>query len=72
MEKILYYCAQTNHYNFATLHPINLKLLLFCLLYSAIYWVECNNQLEVVKSSSKPYIGKYYNLYIVYLLFIAS
>ena len=29
------YHAQTNRYNFATLHPTNLKLLSFCSVYSA-------------------------------------
>ena len=29
------YHAQTNRYNFATLHPINLKLLSLCSVYSA-------------------------------------
>ena len=29
------YHVQTNQYNFATLHPTNLKLLSFCSVYSA-------------------------------------
>ena len=31
------YHMQTNRYAFATHHPINLKLLLLCLIYSAKY-----------------------------------
>ena len=34
-ENKLDYHAQTNRYNFATLHPTNLKLLSFCSVYSA-------------------------------------
>ena len=34
-ENKLDYHAQTNRYNFAALHPTNLKLLSFCSVYSA-------------------------------------
>ena len=51
------YHAQTNRYNFAALHPTNLKLLSFCSVYSAeilMYWAERNNQPEAVKSYPNP------------------
>ena len=47
------YHAQANRYNFATLHPTNLKLLSFVqytLPKVLMYWAECNNQPEAVKS----------------------
>ena len=66
------YHAKTNRYNFATLHPTNLKSLSFCSVYSLMYWAKRNNQPEVVKSYPNASLGKYYNRYIGHLLFIAS
>ena len=37
-----------------------------------MYWAEHNNQPEAVKSYPNVEVGKYYNRYIIHLLFIAS
>ena len=53
-SNMVYHYVQTNHYNFATLHPKNLKLApYYSLLYILLYWVECKNQPEAVKFPSK-------------------
>ena len=47
------YHAETNRYNFAALHPTDLKLPSFCSVYSAkilMYWAKRNNKAEAVKS----------------------
>ena len=47
------YHAQTNRYNFAALHPTNLKLFSFCSVYSAEnsnVLGRRNNQPEAIKS----------------------
>ena len=65
----------SNYYNFATIHPINLKsvsLVYYSLLYILLYWAKQDNQLEAEKSPSKASVGKYYNNYIAYRLFITS
>ena len=42
------------------------------MLYILLYWAKCDNQPEAEKSPSKAKVGKYYNNYIAYHLFIAS
>ena len=37
-----------------------------------MYWVKCDNQPKAVEVPLKAYVGKYYNLYIVCFLCIAS
>ena len=37
MKLNIYHYVQTNHYNFSSLHAINLKLLPFYLLWSTVY-----------------------------------
>ena len=51
------YHAQTNRYNFTTLHPTKMKLLSFfqyTLPKILMYWAERNNQPEAVKSYRNP------------------
>ena len=44
----------------------------YSLLYILLYWAKHDNQPEAEKSLWKAQVGKYYNNYIAYCLFIIS